>query len=687
MGRKTAVSVPAAVLVAAGLAGAVGLTAHRASSHGPVANPVVPGAAHLASYTGCGRFLSAVKTRALQQVGPYGLPGDYTAGSRYATAGPAMQSSAADAAAPAAASSSGGSFSTTNDQVAGVDEPDTVKTNGAVMAVLRTNPVGLEIVTVGGLVPRQAADLPLPGVGYPTGMFLTGGVAVVLSQGPPRTGPTYTPTSMVTVVSLADPSRPSITRSFTITGTEVAARLIGRRVILVVRHSPALRFAPPVGPAPSPASSTEANRAVIESSTVADWLPVVTTEPAGRTAAVGCDQAWLIDQPGSSLATVSVVSIDPSSAQLGPSASVVGSAGAVYASGDTLYVASPDYPGAAAPAAVGGGVAAYPPGAGSTSISEFDLSDPASVRLVGSATVAGQLIGQYAMDEYHQILRVATTTGQTIPPPGEGQAPTQLSDSRITDLAPSGGALVAVGTVSGLGSGEKIYSVRFEGPLAYVVTFRQTDPLYVVDLSDPARPVQKGQLDLTGFSSFLQPLSGPLLLGVGQSVDGNLRQSGLQLSVFDVAVPSAPALESRVELPGGYSGAQYDPHALLWWPRTRLVAMPVSDPAGNFDGVAVWRVDAEGSLHQVARLSPPSSTPPSSAPPPSGGSRSAVSSSGPAVPVDGPVPAVGMPAIATAYGSVREVVVGTLLYTVWPQGIMASDMTTSWNTVAWLPFR
>jgi uncharacterized secreted protein with C-terminal beta-propeller domain len=135
---------------------------------------------------------------------------------------------------------------------------------------------------------------------------------------------------------------------------------------------------------------------------------------------------------------------------------------------------------------------------------------------------------------------------------------------------------VQTGIVSGLGPGENIHSVRFMGSRAYVVTFRQTDPLYVVDLRNPAKPVVSGQLELTGYSAHLQPAGDGKLIGIGQEASASGRTQGTQISLFDVSDPAAPRRLARHFVEGGQSGAEWDPHALLYWPATRLLVVPVS---------------------------------------------------------------------------------------------------------------
>src|SRR5690606_29531157 len=130
-------------------------------------------------------------------------------------------------------------------------------------------------------------------------------------------------------------------------------------------------------------------------------------------------------------------------------------------------------------------------------------------RYVAAGTVPGWLLNQYALSEYDGHLRVATTVA-TDPSNPTG------TESGVYVLRQSGDDLVTVGSVGGLRRTEQIYAVRFLGPTGYVVTFRQTDPLYTIDLRDPTAPQLVGELRITGYSSYLHPVADDRLLGVGQ---------------------------------------------------------------------------------------------------------------------------------------------------------------------------
>jgi uncharacterized secreted protein with C-terminal beta-propeller domain len=123
----------------------------------------------------------------------------------------------------------------------------------------------------------------------------------------------------------------------------------------------------------------------------------------------------------------------------------------------------------------------------------------------------------------------------------------------------------------------------------------------VLDLRDPARPRVTGELELTGFSAYLHPLAGNRLLGVGQEVDRRSSAEGFLVSLFDVTDPARPARTARYVLGGGYSEANYDPHAFLYWPATGTLVVPVTGPTSGALVLAVH----DGGLTEVGTLQAP----------------------------------------------------------------------------------
>jgi uncharacterized secreted protein with C-terminal beta-propeller domain len=134
------------------------------------------------------------------------------------------------------------------------------------------------------------------------------------------------------------------------------------------------------------------------------------------------------------------------------------------------------------------------------------------------------------------------------------------------------------------------------GDSGYVVTYKQVDPLYTIGLHDPAHPQLLGQLDLPGYSSYLHPITDNLLLGIGQDVDPQTNEpTGTQISLFDVSKPAHPTRLVHATLGQGWSQAESDHHAFLYWPASKLLVVPFGQQA------AAMHVSAAG-IHELGRI-------------------------------------------------------------------------------------
>lgn len=182
------------------------------------------------------------------------------------------------------------------------------------------------------------------------------------------------------------------------------------------------------------------------------------------------------------------------------------------------------------------------------------------------------------------------------------------SEARITTLRPVGERLEQVGLITGMGKGEQIRGVRFVGDIGYVVTYRQTDPLYTVDLRDPANPTLRGELAVLGYSAYLHPAGDGRLLGLGQDGTEEGQVTGLQLSLFDVSDLGSPRRLDRERLAGAWSDAEADHHAftmagdLVLIPYTQWTTVEPDEPTAEepklesrYDaGVIAVRIGADG---------------------------------------------------------------------------------------------
>ena len=616
-------------------------------THKPQARVV---AAALKPFSDCRSLVRTLREEALREVTPYGLqqqligfagdvmpvPMPVMAGAASGTGGTTGGSGSAAMAPAAAPVAAPGSYSTTNNQEAGVDEPDTVKTDGTVMAVLRQNPATLEVLDVSGSRPRQVGSLPVSLNSGGLQLLMTGDTVVVLGQ--------RESVVVAEVYSLHDPAHPTHLRTFRVDGQLLDARFVHGRVVVVTRPVQRFHWTYPSGPTGTSAALA-ANKRLIRRATAGDWLPSVRVTPHGRSYPAQCDQA---SHPGVASGTgeTSIVTLDPAADAPTSNRTVVGGSDILYASSQALYLATSSWRSQGLIArGIGDGV--------TTDLHGFDITDPDHPAYLGTGSLPGSLVDRYALSEDHGYLRVATSVGDPVPPTGEGAQPvaSRLSDNRVTVLKPVDGVLQKVGELRGLGRGQKIFGVRFLGDIGYVVTFRTIDPLYTIDLSDPRHPVAKGALHISGYSSALYPLSDGRLLGVGQAVGSHQQQLGAQAEVFDVSVLAKPRLTGKLVWAQAFSTAAQDHHALLWWAPKSLVVMPLSSYGDGSQSAAVLRVGPTGKLTELGRVRSPQG----------GGG-------------------------CCGQGINRAVVVGDLLYSITDSGVVNNprDEVTQQR---WLPFR
>ena len=223
------------------------------------------------------------------------------------------------------------------------------------------------------------------------------------------------------------------------------------------------------------------------------------------------------------------------------------------------------------------------------------------------------MLNQYAMSEYNDVLRVASTVSER-----RGWINSrQIVEGLVTTLREQGGALRQLGQVGGLGrqDNESIRAVRFIEERGYVVTFRQSDPLYVLDLRNAAEPKVAGELKIPGYSGYLHPIGENLLLGVGQSgVDSGISPSqpvregqvGVQFSLFDISDPGSPRRIDTQTYGGGAAAAEFDPKAFLYWQPRNLIIAPTNlhgdhRGKGAFSGLLLLQANADG-LKELGRL-------------------------------------------------------------------------------------
>ncbi len=481
----------------------------------------------------------------------------------------------------------------TNVQERGVDEPDSAKTVGGLLYAL--SDTRLQVLSTGGQ-PAIISTLALGGAGTYGGELLVqgdrvlvllpadggGGGAEPMDGGSSGSIAMPLPVSQRTrllLVDVAEPSAPQLMESLTLDGRYLSARLSGGVVRLVTSSTPTLDDP--------------------EDATINQVLPsAVRRGPSGRVVsdapAVDCEQVHYADDSAPSASTLLVTTLDLTRDLAAVDRTAVTTAGdLVYASPDRLYVATSRWD---LRARSRDGRDA------TTEVHAFDTTSPTSTRYAGTASVDGTVHGRWAFSSYAGHLRVATTLSGG--PTGRG------SSSSVIVLEERSDSLVETGRVVDLGPDERIYAVRYFGDLATVVTFRQTDPLYVLDLGDPRNPRLLGELKVPGFSTYLHPVGDDRLLAVGQDATSTGRVTGLQVSLFDLSDRSKPVQLDRLPLGRSATPASQDSRAFGYDPARRLALLPLTEndsATGSTSSALGIRVTEQGTLEEVGRLDTSSS--------------------------------------------------------------------------------
>ncbi|WP_323794209.1 beta-propeller domain-containing protein [Nocardioides sp.] len=465
----------------------------------------------------------------------------------------------------------------TNVQEAGVDEPDSVKTDGTLFVRLRGSL--LMSYDVSGDEVEPLGDLDL-GDFKDGEILLARDTVVAIGNDGSRDAQTR-----VLTIDVADPDTPTLVRTVDYDAATVTARQHGDAVRLVLSGGlPELDFVQP-GDGTSEQAALRTNRALVEDSDITDWLPTVAIDGGEAEPLLACDRVAL-PRADVALGTMAVIGFD-SGADLSGAADLdsfglAGDASLAYESTDHLYLAT-----STAGFVPFGGPGSFndcgftdfcisPPfpratGDGTTPVYDFAL-DGTSATYVGAGEVEGTIRDRWAMDEHDGVLRVAV-----------GPSSETGNFNSVVTLEGKDDALVEIGRVDRLGVGEEIKSVRWFDDLAIVVTFRQIDPLYAIDLTAQDDPELIGQLKIPGFSSYLHPLGSQRLVGIGEGPQAGRNRWGAQAGLFDVSDLTDPRQIDVLSYGAGSRAlAGGDPRQFTWLPSERTLLTVIQNGRGGF---------------------------------------------------------------------------------------------------------
>lgn len=480
-------------------------------------------------------------------------------------------------------------FTTTNTQEQGIDEPDIIKNDGTRLFVISGRKLFAATTwPANALTTRGSVEIG----GRPFELFLDGNRAVVFSHliesqfGLPSwcqysdCAAWYANATLVTHLDVSNLDQPVVLATQRVPGRYQSARRVGPTMRLVTSsaffHMDGLRTWLDYETQRAADSKAELaglfdqladlNEGILRRRTLDQWLPnaLLTSGASTTTTSLDCEGIWTTNA-SARLGLTSIVSLDMNDPLAFSRQALLASVDELYQGPESLYLAQRHW-----------WWFTNTNNSDQTYLYRFDLSQPDRVSFVGAGQIAGRPLNQFAFDEHQGTLRVATTVTSTTGNFGWNTV------NRVVTLGSQNGALTELGRTDDLAPGERIMSARFIGDTAYVVTFRQVDPLYVIDLTDPTHPRKVGELKIPGFSSYIHPLDATHLLTIGTYIPEPPAQAWtrhLQLQIFDVSNPAAPR-QTHTQLVGeanGWSEAQWNHKAFNYFPAKGLLAVPFAD--------------------------------------------------------------------------------------------------------------
>lgn len=472
-------------------------------------------------------------------------------------------------------SSNKSNYSETTTQVEGVDEADVVKTDGEYIYVLSKRNYKLRIIKA-GKEPKQVATIPLDELpSYDKNVYLSGDRLVI--YGTRYTNEKKTETSddvasysksiadrnitynsiretVSLIYDISNPENPKKVIECVQDGVCADSRLIGDKLYMISNYSV-------VNPN-------------IDIENPETFVPKVYCGDEGGAVKADC---IYINPDANSLCYTVICGYDVNDGKLKGTQSILGGTYTVYCSTENIITVG--YSGE------------------ETQVSRYAIND-GLVEFKAEGEIKGTLLNQFSIDEYNGYFRFVTTE-QKWKTKEDGEKVSYTSETS-NSLYVLDGDLKEVGSITDLAPDERVYSVRFMGDTAYFVTFRQVDPLFSADLSDPKNPKIIGKLKIPGFSDYLYPYGNGKLLGIGQDADENTGRTGnVKLSMFDISDPSNVTEGSKKILDISYSEALYNHKAILVDTEKNIIAFDGYTNTGKVYNVYEFKNGEFNFLKQI----------------------------------------------------------------------------------------
>lgn len=456
------------------------------------------------------------------------------------------------------ASSPGSSHSSTNNQVEGIEEGDITITDGRYIYTLVDNKIIIVDAKSLKLVKRLTVGKDI----YPThlmkhnDLLIVGYTTYIQTQKEP-----YYDSKSVSKVAFYDvknAANPTLVREVGHDGDMNNMRKLGNYLYVVSSKTP--------------------NYWMLRENADVELRPA--TYDGDDEKLLPVDQIRMLPQSNEpSYLMVSAIDVSNVKSNEWKTESFLGSSGQMYMSEQAIYIASrnvhfwPEI-----------GIGREATTSSSTSTQREDETtiykiavDKTTINMSAQGKVKGSMLNQFSMDEHKGYIRIATTEGNAWGTEANSKNHLFILDKNLKQ----------VGAVNDLAHGERIYSARFMGDKAYLVTFKETDPLFVIDTKDPRAPKVLGELKIPGFSNYLHPIDDNHLLGIGYDTEVRMQEGskeplvftkGMKLSLFDVTDFNNPKEQQAVIIGGRgtYSPVQYDHKALFRDPRNDYYGFPIT---------------------------------------------------------------------------------------------------------------
>jgi uncharacterized secreted protein with C-terminal beta-propeller domain len=496
-------------------------------------------------------------------------------------------------------------FSTTNIQVEGVDEGDIMKTDGKYiynfsknrLIITKAYPIeGSEIV-----YNEEFQDL------YPTEMFVSGDKLLLFGnfyESYNETGireemPYYWGGGSVVarLYDISDRTDPELEKELQFEGSYLTSRLIGEHAYFVVNSWPHWNC------------DTNQEDCII---------PLMSEDGVETRVARAEEIGYLPPMPAQNFVTIASINLENGKTK---KETIAGNAQNVFASKDSIYLAASVWlpPETLIPdeTPVVKDIERIVIGdTEKTVINKFGLVE-GKIGYVGQGQVPGHVLNQFSMDEFEGNFRIATTSGQL----------SRFGSQTSNNLYVLDEEMEVIGKLEDLAPGESIYSARFMGKKAYMVTFKKVDPLFVIDVSDPTNPTVLGKLKIPGYSDYLHPIDETHIIGLGketiEAAKGAWYQ-GLKMAIFDVSDVENPIEMHKIVIGdrGTESYALHDHKAFLYDKGKELLVIPImlaeipeeeKKPLGEdqqwpsygehtFQGAFVFRTTLENGFEEKGRI-------------------------------------------------------------------------------------